>query len=215
MLLTVFFFLFSFLLTPFLSFSSPIFPPFVPPFFPLPGHVLLYRLLVAQGRVWALLQVNPSSDNDRFGRDGLEEEHIHSDVDPREHRNDEAWDLHLIHQTHDDAASCGQCLLTSRPQPEPEHERHENIPSSDIPEEQVHQLHFHQHVLPSSPSVPQPSAEVFRGTDLVDWLIRRGLCSGRPEARLYGLRLQLGGVLLHLTGQHSFRDETALFYCFT
>uniref|UniRef100_A0A671U4W4 G protein-coupled receptor 155 n=1 Tax=Sparus aurata TaxID=8175 RepID=A0A671U4W4_SPAAU len=56
---------------------------------------------------------------------------------------------------------------------------------------------------------------VFRGSDLVDWLVERGLCAGRAEAQLYGVRLQLGGVLDHLTGQHSFRDEPTLLYQFT
>uniref|UniRef100_A0A8D3BMA5 DEP domain-containing protein n=1 Tax=Scophthalmus maximus TaxID=52904 RepID=A0A8D3BMA5_SCOMX len=35
----------------------------------------------------------------------------------------------------------------------------------------------------------------FRGSDLVDWLVERGLCAGRAEAQLYGARLQRGGVL--------------------
>uniref|UniRef100_A0AAQ5Y4E7 DEP domain-containing protein n=1 Tax=Amphiprion ocellaris TaxID=80972 RepID=A0AAQ5Y4E7_AMPOC len=55
---------------------------------------------------------------------------------------------------------------------------------------------------------------VFRGCDLVDWLLERGLCSGRIEAEIYGVRLQHGGVLDHLTGQHCFRDEPTLLYCF-
>uniref|UniRef100_A0A4W6BVH4 G protein-coupled receptor 155 n=1 Tax=Lates calcarifer TaxID=8187 RepID=A0A4W6BVH4_LATCA len=48
---------------------------------------------------------------------------------------------------------------------------------------------------------------VFRGSDLVAWLVERGLCVGRAEAQLYGIRLQQGRVLDHLTGQHSFRDD--------
>uniref|UniRef100_A0A8C9Z9U9 G protein-coupled receptor 155 n=1 Tax=Sander lucioperca TaxID=283035 RepID=A0A8C9Z9U9_SANLU len=52
--------------------------------------------------------------------------------------------------------------------------------------------------------------DVFRGSDLVDWLVIRGLCAGRAEARQYGVRLQQGGILAHLTGQHSFRDEPSL-----
>uniref|UniRef100_A0A8C9Z9V6 G protein-coupled receptor 155 n=1 Tax=Sander lucioperca TaxID=283035 RepID=A0A8C9Z9V6_SANLU len=51
--------------------------------------------------------------------------------------------------------------------------------------------------------------------DLVDWLVIRGLCAGRAEARQYGVRLQQGGILAHLTGQHSFRDEPSLLYHFT
>uniref|UniRef100_A0A8C4H049 DEP domain-containing protein n=1 Tax=Dicentrarchus labrax TaxID=13489 RepID=A0A8C4H049_DICLA len=56
---------------------------------------------------------------------------------------------------------------------------------------------------------------VFGGSDLVDWLIERGLCAGRAEAQLYGVRLQLGGVLDHLTGRRRFRDEPTLLYHFT
>uniref|UniRef100_A0A8C4GZG6 DEP domain-containing protein n=1 Tax=Dicentrarchus labrax TaxID=13489 RepID=A0A8C4GZG6_DICLA len=59
------------------------------------------------------------------------------------------------------------------------------------------------------------SAPVFGGSDLVDWLIERGLCAGRAEAQLYGVRLQLGGVLDHLTGRRRFRDEPTLLYHFT
>lgn len=46
------------------------------------------------------------------------------------------------------------------------------------------------------------------------WLIEQGLCAGRAEARLYGVRLQQGGVLDHLTGQHCFQDEHTLLYYF-
>ncbi|XP_015236870.1 PREDICTED: integral membrane protein GPR155-like [Cyprinodon variegatus] len=56
---------------------------------------------------------------------------------------------------------------------------------------------------------------VFLGSDLVDWLIERGLCAGQTEARLYGVRLQRGGVLSPLDGQQNFRDEPTLFYHFT
>uniref|UniRef100_A0A7N5ZX97 DEP domain-containing protein n=1 Tax=Anabas testudineus TaxID=64144 RepID=A0A7N5ZX97_ANATE len=56
---------------------------------------------------------------------------------------------------------------------------------------------------------------VFRGSDLVDWLIERGLCAGRVEAQRYGVRLQQGGVLDHLTCQYSFRDVPTLLYHFT
>uniref|UniRef100_A0A4W6BV62 G protein-coupled receptor 155 n=1 Tax=Lates calcarifer TaxID=8187 RepID=A0A4W6BV62_LATCA len=55
---------------------------------------------------------------------------------------------------------------------------------------------------------------VFRGSDLVAWLVERGLCVGRAEAQLYGIRLQQGRVLDHLTGQHSFRDDVTLLYHF-
>uniref|UniRef100_A0AAX7T344 G protein-coupled receptor 155b n=1 Tax=Astatotilapia calliptera TaxID=8154 RepID=A0AAX7T344_ASTCA len=49
-------------------------------------------------------------------------------------------------------------------------------------------------------------------SDLVDWLVERGLSAGRAEAQLYGARLQRGGVL---TGQHSFKDEPNFLYHFT
>ncbi len=105
-----------------------------------------------------------------------------------------------------------------------------HISNSDIPEEQISQLqsnqahdpvnprHLHQRDLASSPPHPHPQSHfesVFRGSDLVDWLVERGLCAGRAEAQLYGVRLQQGGVLDHLSGQHSFRDEPILLYHFT
>ncbi|TMS04866.1 Integral membrane protein GPR155 [Larimichthys crocea] len=72
-----------------------------------------------------------------------------------------------------------------------------------------HDLHQHDHAL-------HPRFEgVFLGSDLVDWLVERGLCSGRAEARLYAARLQAGGVLDHLTGRRSFREEPTLLYRFT
>uniref|UniRef100_A0A4W6BVF2 G protein-coupled receptor 155 n=1 Tax=Lates calcarifer TaxID=8187 RepID=A0A4W6BVF2_LATCA len=64
----------------------------------------------------------------------------------------------------------------------------------------VHTLPTHSHL-----------QSVFRGSDLVAWLVERGLCVGRAEAQLYGIRLQQGRVLDHLTGQHSFRDDVTLF----
>ncbi|CAB1413519.1 unnamed protein product [Pleuronectes platessa] len=74
----------------------------------------------------------------------------------------------------------------------------------------------HQQVPAPCPSRPQPRPDgVFRGSDLVDWLVERGLCAGRAEAQLYGERLLRGGVLVQLTGLHSFRDEVTLWYQFT
>uniref|UniRef100_A0A4W6BV59 G protein-coupled receptor 155 n=1 Tax=Lates calcarifer TaxID=8187 RepID=A0A4W6BV59_LATCA len=67
----------------------------------------------------------------------------------------------------------------------------------------VHTLPTHSHL-----------QSVFRGSDLVAWLVERGLCVGRAEAQLYGIRLQQGRVLDHLTGQHSFRDDVTLLYHF-
>lgn len=217
----------SFLSSPHISF----YPSLLPFAWSFALSFLLYHHPVAQGRVWALRQVNPSSDNDRFEGEGGREEalrhspshqpqHLHSNVDPQEQLDHE--DLSQIHQSHDPAESCGQCSLPSRPWLEPKNEHQAHISSSDIPEEQVSQLqsnqahHHHQHNLTSSPPHPQPHLEcVFRGSDLVDWLIERGLCAGRAEARLYGVRLQLGGVFDHLTGRHSFRDEPTLLYHFT
>lgn len=230
----------------FLSFCwfFPFFPlifPCIPPFACLfsPFRFLLCHPLVAQGRVWALRQVNPSSDNDRFGRGGgggLEEEeeeealrhslshqprHLHLHQDSQEHPNQ---NLHQIHQSHDPAESCDRRSLPSQLQLVPENEHQAHIYNSDIPEEPISQIHSNQHLpqhgLASNPPHPDQNPplhleSVFRGSDLVDWLVERGLCAGRPEAQLYGVRLQLGGVLDHLTGQHSFRDEPTLLYQFT
>lgn len=164
--------------------------------------------------------MNPSSDNDRLGREGGREEEAlrhhppqrpHSDVDPQDQLTHE--DLHQIHQTHHPADSCGRCWLLCRP----------HISSSDIPEEQVSQLqsnrahHHHQHDLASSPPHHPPPhfQRAFGGSDLVDWLIGRGLCAGRAEARLYARRLQLGGVIDDPMGGRTFRDDPALLYHFT
>uniref|UniRef100_A0A8C6L4K6 G protein-coupled receptor 155 n=1 Tax=Nothobranchius furzeri TaxID=105023 RepID=A0A8C6L4K6_NOTFU len=56
---------------------------------------------------------------------------------------------------------------------------------------------------------------VFRGSDLVDWLVERGLCVGRTQAKLYAVRLLQGGVFHQLTGQHDFRDEPTVLYRFS
>ncbi|XP_034753739.1 integral membrane protein GPR155 isoform X1 [Etheostoma cragini] len=178
----------------------------------------------------------------RFGREGgLQEEngalrhspshqpqylHLHQDL--QEQLNYEPQNLHQI----DLAESCGQCLPPSPPRLEPENKNPAHISNSDIPEEQLPQLrsnrahdpanphHLHQHGLASSPPHLRPHPQsrhdnVFRGSDLVDWLVKRGLCAGRAEARLYGVRLQQGGMLAHLTGQQCFRDEPSLVYHFT
>lgn len=227
---------YSFLFSSHICFYSSLLP------FACPSSLslLLYHPLVAQGRVWALRQVNPSSDNDRFGGGGgLEEEasrhspshqpqHLHPHQNTQMQLTHEEQNLHQIHRSHDPAESCGQCSPPSRPWLEPENEHQSHASDSDIPEEQNSQIqsnqanphHLHQHDLPSSPPPPhhhpQPHFEsVFRGSDLVDWLVERGLCAGRAEAQLYAVRLQLGGVLDHLTGWHSFRDEPTLLYHFT
>ncbi|XP_030298226.1 integral membrane protein GPR155 isoform X1 [Sparus aurata] len=174
----------------------------------------------------------------RFGRGGgggLEEEeeealrnslshqprHLHLHQDSQEHPNQ---NLHQIHQSHDPAESCDRRSLPSQLQLVPENEHQAHIYNSDIPEEPISQIHSNQHLpqhgLASNPPHPDQNPplhleSVFRGSDLVDWLVERGLCAGRAEAQLYGVRLQLGGVLDHLTGQHSFRDEPTLLYQFT
>ncbi|XP_018549321.1 integral membrane protein GPR155 isoform X1 [Lates calcarifer] len=152
-------------------------------------------------------------------------QHTHQAL--REQPNQEAQNLQQIHQTHNLPESRSQCSLPV----EPETEHHARISSSGTPEEQISQLqsnqahdptnpqHLHQHGLASSPSYlhqhPQSHLQsVFRGSDLVAWLVERGLCVGRAEAQLYGIRLQQGRVLDHLTGQHSFRDDVTLLYHF-
>ncbi|XP_056251698.1 integral membrane protein GPR155 isoform X1 [Seriola aureovittata] len=147
--------------------------------------------------------------------------HMHQDL--QEQLNQEPQNLHQIHQTHDPSEPCSQCSLPPRPQLDPETEHQAHISNSDIPEEQISQhrsnqahdpvdpQHLHQH---GPASFPSHLESAFRGSDLVDWLVERGLCAGRTEAKLYGVRLQQGGVLDHLTGRHSFRDEVTLLYHF-
>ncbi|XP_053292431.1 LOW QUALITY PROTEIN: integral membrane protein GPR155 [Pleuronectes platessa] len=167
----------------------------------------------------------------RFGGGrGLEEEEEEEDGLPRASPSRQPphahQDLHQIHQNPDPAESCSQYSPPPRPTLEPETEHQTNIPDPDIPEEQIPQLPSneahdpstpqHQQVPAPCPSRPQPRPDgVFRGSDLVDWLVERGLCAGRAEAQLYGERLQRGGVLDQLTGLHSFRDEVTLWYQFT
>lgn len=202
-------------------------PPFLSASFCL--SFLLPHRLVALGIVWVLRQVNRSSDNDRFGGGGggggLEEEtgvlrHLpfHQPQDQHENR-DLQEQLNQELQNHDQADSCGQCLLPSQPWPEPENEGQAN---SSVPEELISQFqsNLYQHNLASiSLHLHQQFQyclkSVFSGSDLVDWLTEHGLCAGRAEAKLYGVRLQRGGVLDHLTGQYSFRDVPTLLYHFT
>ncbi|XP_038593339.1 integral membrane protein GPR155 isoform X1 [Micropterus salmoides] len=177
----------------------------------------------------------------RFGEGGLTEEalshspshqpqYLHLHQDPQEQLNHKTQNLHQSQQTQDPAESCSQYSPPSRPRLQPENEDLVDLSNSNIPEEQIFQLqsnqahnpanphHQHQHDLDSSPPHQHPQSRfesVFRGSDLVDWLVERGLCAGRAEAQLYGIRLQRGGVLDHLTGQHSFRDRPTLLYHFT
>ncbi|XP_068183933.1 lysosomal cholesterol signaling protein isoform X2 [Antennarius striatus] len=147
--------------------------------------------------------------------------HLHLHPDLQVHLNHRPQNRHQIHQQQDPTESCSQCSLLSQPNLDRENENHTNISSSDIPEAQISQLpsdlahHLHQHDLALELQHPEPTIEnVFRGSDLVDWLVERGLCVERAEALLYGIRLQLGGVLDHLTGRHSFKDEPLLLYHF-
>ncbi|XP_029377544.1 integral membrane protein GPR155 isoform X2 [Echeneis naucrates] len=148
--------------------------------------------------------------------------HIHQDL--QEQLNQEPQNLHQIHQTPDPSESCSQGSFPSKPRPDPETEHQSHISNSDTQEEQISQLQSNLAQDPANalhqqgPHVHQHSQShlenAFRGSELVDWLLERGLCSVRAEAELYGVRLQQGGVLDHLTGQHSFRDEVMLLYHF-
>ncbi|KAM4729530.1 lysosomal cholesterol signaling protein isoform 2-T2 [Anableps anableps] len=112
-----------------------------------------------------------------------------------------------LHQNYSPDESCNQTSLPSHAEASDEHHGYISTPHG-------HDEEISQHDLGSIP--PQAHLEsVFRGSDLVDWLTERGLCAGRTEAKLYGVRLQQGGVLSHLTGQQSFRDEPTLIYHFT
>ncbi|KAM7408341.1 hypothetical protein PAMA_002175 [Pampus argenteus] len=145
----------------------------------------------------------------------------------QEQLHNETQNLHQIQQTHDLAEPGGQSSSSSQPWLEPENEHQSQTSNSIVPEEQISHLQFnqiqnlanchplHQHG-PHLHQHPEPYFEsAFRGSDLVDWLVERGLCTGRAEAQHYGVRLQQGGVLDHLTGQHRFRDEVTVLFHFT
>uniref|UniRef100_A0AAQ6AA46 DEP domain-containing protein n=1 Tax=Amphiprion ocellaris TaxID=80972 RepID=A0AAQ6AA46_AMPOC len=127
----------------------------------------------------------------------------------QEQLSHESQNLHPFHENQDPAESNGQYLPPSQLHPESENEHRVHIPNPGAPEEQISQLQSNQ-----ADNQHGFTSVVFRGCDLVDWLLERGLCSGRIEAEIYGVRLQHGGVLDHLTGQHCFRDEPTLLYCF-
>ncbi|XP_022103953.1 integral membrane protein GPR155-like [Acanthaster planci] len=56
----------------------------------------------------------------------------------------------------------------------------------------------------------QESDEVFRGVDLVDWLVEVGLAIDREAALVYGNRLLIGQVIAHADKMHGgFRDSQA------
>ncbi|XP_075960241.1 lysosomal cholesterol signaling protein isoform X1 [Anarhichas minor] len=176
----------------------------------------------------------------RFGGEGgLEEEngalgHPLS-YEPRylhphqERLHHEPHNLRQIHRSPDPDESPGRCWLPSRPRLEPDYENQAHISHRDSPEEQIPQLQPDQAHDPTTPHQRGPAStpphphqhhrphfeSAFLGSDLVDWLVERGLCAGRAEARLYGVRLQQGGVLDHQTGRHSFKEEPSLLYHFT
>lgn len=162
-----------------------------------------------------LRQVNPSSDSNRFGRRQEADSAVlrHSPSrQPRhlqEQLSHEPPNLHPFHETHDSAESNGQHSPPSQLRLDSENEHRIHIPNPGAPEKQISQHQSNQ-----ADNQHGFTSVVFRGSDLVDWLLERGLCAGRIEAEIYGGRLQQGGVLDHLTGQHSFRDEPTLLYCF-
>ncbi|KAF3707975.1 Integral membrane protein GPR155 G-protein coupled receptor PGR22 [Channa argus] len=140
---------------------------------------------------------------------------LHPCQDVQEHQG-----LHQIDRCLNPAESSSQRLRLAQPRLEPDCKVQAHFSSSDIPKEQISQLqsnpahdlasnshHLHQHSQPLLRSV-------FRGSDLVDWLVKRGLCAGRAEAQLYGAQLQRGGVLDHLTGRCRFRDIPTLLFHF-
>ncbi|XP_061915460.1 lysosomal cholesterol signaling protein-like isoform X1 [Entelurus aequoreus] len=88
---------------------------------------------------------------------------------------------------------------------------------SDAPQQQTPDLQADRHQHEPAPDPPHQHPHIrstFLGCDLVDWLIGRGLCAGRAQARRYVTRLQQGGVLRDVTGEHSFREECMLLYHF-
>ncbi|MEQ2217120.1 hypothetical protein XENOCAPTIV_021636, partial [Xenoophorus captivus] len=119
----------------------------------------------------------------------------------REQRSNESQNLH---QNYNPDESCNRTLLPCYLEAQDEQQGYVSIPDG-------HNEEVSQHELGTSPPQSCPES-VFRGSDLVDWLMERGLCVGRTEAKLYCVCLQQGGVL---TGQQSFRDEPTSFYHFT
>ncbi|KAM7385283.1 hypothetical protein PAMP_001371 [Pampus punctatissimus] len=169
-----------------------------------------------------LLRQSPSCQSQYLlSLPGLQAQHL------QEQLHNETQNLHQIQQTHDLAEPCGQSSSSSQPRLEPENEHQSQTSNSIVPEQQISHLQFNQVQDPANchplhqhgahlHQHPQPYFEsAFRGSDLVDWLVERGLCTGRAEAQHYGVRLQQGGVLDHLTGQHRFRDEVTLLFHFT
>lgn len=145
-----------------------------------------------------LRQVNPSSDRSGGGQEADSGVLRHSPSrQPLQEQPSQDQNYHP------DEFS-GQHSPPSRLCPEFEIEHRAHVPNPDAADE-----------LQSSQADNQRGFASFRGSDLVDWLLERGLCAGRIEGELYGVRLQRGGVLDHVTGEHGFRDEPSLLYRFT
>ncbi|XP_047208250.1 integral membrane protein GPR155 isoform X3 [Girardinichthys multiradiatus] len=119
----------------------------------------------------------------------------------QEQRSNESQNLH---QNYNPDESCNRTLLPCHLEAQDEQQGYVSIPDG-------HNEEVSQHELGTSPHQSCPES-VFRGSDLVDWLMERGLCVGRTEAKLYCVCLQQGGML---KGQQSFRDEPTSFYHFT
>lgn len=145
-----------------------------------------------------------------FGQSSSDQpQHLHTHHDPQEKSNHEPQNPH---RTQGGVEFCSECSLSSGLQPEPKNDHQCHDPASPH--------HLYQHGLSSVPphlQQPPPSCpeSVFRGSDLVHWLVERGLSAGRAEAEQYCDRLQQGGVISHLVGRGSFVDEPDSLYCFT
>lgn len=189
-----------FFISPSLLFFAWLFSPFCP-------------LVVAQGRVRTRRQVNPSSDCHRFeggtkvknGASNSPSHHpqyINTNQNLQEQTPSESQNLHRI------PPESSQTSLPSNSEPQDENQAY--LSALGGHNEEIPHLHSDQAHSPT-----QSSLEVFGGSNLMDWLVERGLCAGRDEAKLYGGRLLQGGVFRHLTGLQGFRDEPSLLYHFT
>ena len=48
---------------------------------------------------------------------------------------------------------------------------------------------------------------MFVGSELVDWLVDKGIVSTREDATEYGQSLLVGRVISHVSEEHYFHDE--------
>ncbi|XP_017282549.1 integral membrane protein GPR155 isoform X2 [Kryptolebias marmoratus] len=131
-------------------------------------------------------------------------QYLNTNQNLQEQTHDESQNLHRI-----PAEASSQTSLPSIPEPQDEHQAY--LSTHDGHKEHISQPHSDQAHSPTQSRLQR----AFRGSTLVDWLVERGLCAGRAEAKHYAVRLLQGGVFSHLTGQHSFRDEPTLLYHFT